>query len=83
MMQYMCHFCGTTNPERGLFSVGTTYSKVQQQTTFLHRQTRTERTGQYKVKGLGCSCTVIHAACEGSPEFRPLHCEGEKTKARQ
>lgn len=65
MMQYMCHFCGTANPELGLFSMGTTCSK--QQTTFLHRQTRTERTGQYKGKGLGCSRTGVQAACEGSP----------------
>ncbi len=68
MMQNTCHFCGTTNPERGLFSMGTTCSKVQRQTTFLHRQTRTERTGQYKGKGLYCRRTSVHAACEGSPE---------------
>lgn len=40
--------------------------------TFYHPQTWTERTGQYKMKGLGWTRTSANAACVGSHLIQAL-----------
>lgn len=54
----------------------TTCSKVQRQTTFLHRQTRTERTGQYKVER-----TLLVESCRAL--LNSSHCVVRKRRRQQ